>query len=203
MIQKEIIVDQVNAFVMYKYLQEYNRFEKIIKDIFSIQWSDMNDESKKRLIYYVGFISNSEKYIDYDTYSLTSRTYKYNENKVSNRLSINQIIRFEKKEKNIGRFNFKVNSFLCKSSQIQYQLDSYDCFLKFINMRNKLAHNVLDLSFKTSDVVEILHDNILQSCNIDWFAYIEFERLTEFSRCILSNYLYLVKIIGILEEGVN
>lgn len=192
MVEKQMmILEEMDALIMYKFLILYNEFENMIKEIYCKEWTNLNEEVKRRIAYYVGSIKGVNAYIEYDTYSTKQDIYKYDENNLISKMTINQIIRLERKEKNISTFNFEINSKLNK----QLAFVSYDCFLKIINMRNKLAHDILNINFKATDVIEVLSDGMIEKKNELWISNLQLDKLSNFGRLILSNYIFMSEII--------
>lgn len=192
MSEKQIrILETMDALVMYKFLISYNSFENAIKDIYCAEWTKMNETVKRRIAYYVGSVKGINSYIEYDTYSTKQEIYRYDEDSLITKMTINQIIRLERKEKNVRLFDFEINSKLNK----QLTFVSHDCILKIINMRNKLAHDILNINFNSADIIEILPNNILDKKNELWITDLQLDKLSDFGRGILSNYIFMSEIM--------
>ena len=192
MLEKQMrILEEMDAFVMYKFLILYNCFENKIKEIYSIEWMGLNEEVKRRVAYYVGSVKGINAYIEYDTYSTKQDIYRYDEDNLVSKMTINQIIRMERTEKNVSLFNFEIDSKLNK----QLTFVSYDCILKIINMRNKLAHDILNVNFKSADIIEVLPNNIFEKKNEVWISNLQLDKLSDFGRGILSNYIFMSEIL--------
>lgn len=190
------VEERTDAIVIYKYLIIYNQFENIIKDIFAASFKSLSNDVKNRIAYYVGWLGSETKYIEYDTYSIRQDVHKYDENTLVSKLKINQIIKIDKREKLISRFSFEISSITKK----QVTFLSHDCFLCLINMRNKLAHEILKINFKNSDLIEQLPINIISNCQDEWLKNIGIENISQESICILSNYIYMQQIIEKLKR---
>lgn len=196
MLEKQMrILEEMDALVMYKFLILYNRFENKIKEIYRMEWVDLNEDVKRRVAYYVGSIKGINAYIEYDTYSTKQDIYRYDEDSLISKMTINQIIRMERKEKNVGLFNFQIDSKLNK----QLTLISYDCSLKLISMRNKLAHDILNINFKSADIIEVLPNNIFEKEKDAWILNLQLDKLSDFGRAILSNYIFMNEILDRFE----
>lgn len=70
-----------------------------------------------------------------------------------------------------------------------------------INMRNKLAHNILGLSFKNADIIELLPDSIIEDSDETWIKNIDLTKISALWRAILSNYIFMVEILRKLRKG--
>lgn len=194
--KQRMILDEMNALIMYKYFIVYNEFENLISGIYYKEWSNLNEEVKRRIAYYVGSVKGINAYIEYDTYSTKQDIYKYDEDKLISKLTINQIIRLERKEKNVSKFDFEIDSLTTK----QLSLISYDCILKIINMRNKLAHDILNINFKASDIIEILPNNVISISQELWISNLQLDKLNDFGRAVISNYVFMIDIIERLKK---
>ncbi len=196
MLEKQMrILEEMDALVMYKFLILYNRFENKIKEIYRMEWADLDEDVKRRVAYYVGSIKGINAYIEYDTYSTKQDIYRYDEDSLISKMTINQIIRMERKEKNVSLFNFQIDSKLSK----QLTFISYDCILKLINMRNKLAHDILNINFKSSDIIEVLPNNIFEKEKEVWISNLQLDKLSDFGRVILSNHFFMNEILDRFE----
>ena len=189
------ILEEMDALIMYKFLILYNRFENKIKEIYRMEWADLDEDVKRRVAYYVGSIKGINAYIEYDTYSTKQDIYRYDEDSLISKMTINQIIRMERKEKNVSLFNFQIDSKLSK----QLTFISYDCILKLINMRNKLAHDILNINFKSSDIIEVLPNNIFEKEKEVWISNLQLDKLSDFGRVILSNHFFMNEILDRFE----
>lgn len=189
--------EKVDALIIYKYLVLYNDFENTIRNIFASKWNGMDDVIKNRIAYYVGWLGSETKYIEYDTYSIHQESNKYDEKKLITKLTITQLIRIDRKEKVVKEFSFEI------SSRIKKQLSflSHESFLCLINMRNKLAHNILGLSFKNADIIELLPDSIIEDSDETWIKNIDLTKISDPGRAILSNYVFMVEILRKLRKG--
>lgn len=183
--------EKVDALIIYKFLVLYNDFENCIRDIFSNEWNTMDSAVKNRVAYYVGCLGSEIKYIEYDTYSIHQEVNKYDEKMLVKKLTINQIIRIDRKEKVIRKFSFEILSKIKK----QLTFLSHESFLCLISMRNKLAHNILGISFKNSDIIELLPDNIIEKSSDLWIRNIDMTKVSDFGRAILSNYIFMKEML--------
>ena len=111
-------------------------------------------------------------------------------------MTINQIIKIDKRERVIPLFDFEISSKTKK--QLKYL--SHDCFVSLINMRNKLAHDILNINFKNADIIELLPDKILISNQEPWIQSMDVNHISDMGREILSNYIFMKEIIIHLKE---
>lgn len=190
------IKEKNDALIIYKFLIDYNHFENIVRDVIDSEWEKLDNNVKNRLAFYVGWLGSENKYIEYDTYSIKQEIWKYDEKKIQKKLTINQIIKIDKRERVIPLFDFEISSKTKK--QLKYL--SHDCFVNLINMRNKLAHDILNINFKNADIIELLPDKILISNQEPWIQSMDVNHISDMGREILSNYIFMKEIIIHLKE---
>ena len=190
------IKEKNDALIIYKFLIDYNHFENIVRDVIDSEWEKLDNNVKNRLAFYVGWLGSENKYIEYDTYSIKQEIWKYDEKKIQKKLTINQIIKIDKRERVIPLFDFDISSKTKK--QLKYL--SHDCFVSLINMRNKLAHDILNINFKNADIIELLPDKILISNQEPWIQSMDVNHISDMGREILSNYIFMKEIIIHLKE---
>lgn len=190
------IKEKNDALIIYKFLIDYNHFENIVRDVIDSEWEKLDNNVKNRLAFYVGWLGSENKYIEYDTYSIKQEIWKYDEKKIQKKLTINQIIKIDKRERVIPLFDFEISSKTKK--QLKYL--SHDCFVSLINMRNKLAHDILNINFKNADIIELLPDKILISNQEPWIQSMDVNHISDIGREILSNYIFMKEIIIHLKE---
>lgn len=184
--QREISM-QLDALSIYHYLLKYSELETLIKQIYIIAWPDFKEEYKQRIMYYQGGLSLESGYIEYDTYSVVTQHQKFDINVLLNKLTLNQIIKLERKERQIPFLLYEIVSLQNKTVVYPCQ----DCILKLLNMRNILAHKITDLNFKNKDYIDVLSNEIISDKGLEWLKEYDLNLLSESARCIISNYLYM------------
>ena len=184
--QKEI-AEQLEALSIYYFLIKYTSLEEVIKELYVNKWSDFNSEVQQRLMFYQGGLCLQKGYIEYDTYSLITQHHKFDTKALLNNLTLNQIIKVERREKQIVELEWYIQSLQNKT--IEYPCT--DCILKLLNMRNILAHKMNDLNFKNKECIDVLKNEIIQQSNLEWLKMYDLNLLSESARCIISNYIYM------------
>lgn len=184
----------IEALIIYYYLREYIEFENIVKKEFISNFNLLNEEYKNRIYFYLGGVGSMNSYIDYDTYSLVKETSKYDDSKLLNRLTMNQIIKLERKEKVINNFNKSIKSI----QRTKVEFSFYDCCIKLINTRNKMAHEFCNLDIKDKDTIEVLSHAKIQQMKPEWLTDFEYNELENSMQAILSNYIYMKEMKNIL-----
>jgi predicted small secreted protein len=184
--QREITM-HLDALSIYYYLRRYSDLENEIKGLFIKTWPEFNEEFKQRIMFYQGGLGLKNGYIEYDTYSTVTQHQKFDVMAMLNKLTLNQIIKLERKENQIRDLQFEVPSL--QNKKIVYPC--LDCILKLLNMRNILAHKLSDLNFKNKDYIDVLNNGIIRESNLEWLNDFDLNLLSESARCIISNYIYM------------
>ncbi|WP_301665776.1 hypothetical protein, partial [uncultured Alistipes sp.] len=70
-----------------------------------------------------------------------------------------------------------------------------DSVIKFINMRNKLAHELNDISFNDKDVVERLSSSYIKQDAFEWLEGLDVTMMDNETIAIYSNLIYINKIL--------
>ena len=107
-------------------------------------------------------------------------------------LTFNQIIKICKIDNKIKQFEFNINSM----QKRQEEIDFYSSCEKLINMRNKLAHEILMDNFKDKDIVEMLSDKKIEENIISELSNFDIKLMNTAEKQIYSNLLYLNIIIS-------
>lgn len=184
--QREI-AEQLDAVSIYHFLLKYSALEETIKDLYVKKWPCFDSEVQQRLMFYQGGLSMQKSYIEYDTYSLITQHHKFDVKAMLNNLTLNQMIKVEKKEGQISELKCDIQSL--QNRTIVYPC--IDCILKLLSMRNILAHKMNDLNFKNKECIDVLKNEIIQQSNLKWLEMYDLNLLSESSRCIVSNYIYM------------
>lgn len=191
--------DYIKALIVYNYLGDYNKFENLIKEEFVSKFELLTEEYKNRVYFYLGGVGSLNTYIDYDTYSLVKETNKYNDRKLLSRLTMNQIIKLERREQGINKFNQNIMS-------IQWQRLEYtfcDCCIKLTSMRNRMAHEFFNLDIKEEkDTIEVLSNANIEKFKPKWLEnFNNYDELDFNIKSILSNYIYMKEMEKLLVKN--
>ena len=80
----------------------------------------------------------------------------------------------------------------------------HDSCLKLINMRNKLAHELDSIVFKSSnDIIETLSFSTIEHNKIDWLEDFDLSKMDDMALGIYSNIIYMNIIINTLQPFIN
>ena len=180
---------QMKSIVVFNFLNEYNELERAIRDIFKKSIASFPANIKQQLYFYYG--GKIEPYIEYESQTLKINNLKYDDNEQFKRLTVNQIIKIFKTNHCIPAFDFSVESILHPTNEIQF----YDCAIRLINMRNKLAHEVVDLQFDDKDLIELLTCEQIAQESFDLLQNYDISKIDNMTQYIASNIIYMHKII--------
>lgn len=193
------ITEQLDALSIYHFLLKYAELEEAIKKIYVQEWPNFSREVQQCLMFYQGGLSMQKSYIEYDTYSLITQHHKFDVKTMLNNLTLNQMIKIERREKQISELKCDIQSL--QNRTIIYPC--IDCILKLLNMRNILAHKMNNLNFKNKEYIDVLKNEIIQQSNLEWLEMYDLNLLSESARYIISNYIYMNIIYEKLRSEKN
>ena len=182
---REYILLQNKSVILYSFLDKYNQLEILIRNLFESHLSSFKSELINELYFYYG--GRIGTFIEYETNSIKLSNITFNKQETFKSLTINQIIKVCREKKCIAVFQKEIKSLKKPNTR----LILCDCLLKFLNMRNSLAHELADISFKDKDFVELLSDKILNTYSEKEFVNIDSSNLDFMSKHILSNIIYM------------
>ena len=116
---------------------------------------------------------------------------RYDDAELFKELSLNKIVKFDRKECIIPEFRANIDSIQTKSLSFTF----HDSLLKFINMRNKLAHELNVISFTDKDVVERLSSSYIKQDAFEWLEDLDVTMIDNETIAIYSNLIYINKIV--------
>ena len=96
------ITEQLNALSIYHFLLKYTSLEEMLKKFYVQKWPNFNSEVQQRLMFYQGGLNMQKSFIEYDTYSLIIQHHKFDVKAMLNNLTLNQMIKVERKENQGG-----------------------------------------------------------------------------------------------------
>ncbi len=180
---------QIRSVIIVKFFELYKVLEKEAIDIFCEEIKNVDEKFKNKLYFLYGGnsnikidISNSKLYMDPKTFSVDEDFRNF---------TFNQIIKICKIDNKIKKFDFNINSM----QKRQEEIDFYSSCEKLINMRNKLAHEILIDNFKDKDIVEMLSDKKIEENIISELSNFDIKLMNVPEKQIYSNLLYLNIII--------
>ena len=99
----------------------------------------------------------------------------------------NQIIKIHRQCHLLDMFDFNIQSINNKNTEYTFA----DSYIKLLNMRNKLAHELSHLVFKGSDVIELLSNDYIEKNSSEWLSYLDTKLMTDESKSIFSNLIII------------
>lgn len=188
---------QTKSILIVRYISEYCVFEKTILERFQHEIVKLDRGYKNKLYFYYGIYVGHNVVFDFEKNKVSlSEINSYNDEEMFKSLNLNKIIKFERKESLIKAFVFNIDSVIRKTTCFPF----YDCCIKLISMRNKLAHEVDSISFKNGDIIELLPYEYLNSYDYEYVREYDFEDADEISVALLSNIIYMRMIIDKIKE---
>lgn len=147
----------IKAVAVYKFLNEFNNLEYIVKDKFSQITVKATASEKNKLYFYHGGLAGKVA-IDYNVETLNYQEIQFNVNEKFKHFTLNQVIKILQNSDLKKYFPENINSMLKANNQIEF----LGSIKRLINMRNKLAHELINLNFKDRDYIELLPIPIIE-----------------------------------------
>lgn len=186
---------EIKSIAIVFFLQSFMTLEKNVKNFFLKEMQNISDSKKNILYFYYGGLVGTTIEYEADTIKLKEHTFKKDD--TFSELTLNQILKIHKKHNILEHFPKELPS--KKSDMIN--LDLTDSILKLVNMRNVLAHELENISFKEKrDVIEVLQISqedfpFLSGCETQ-----SFENEIQF---ILSNCIYAKEINNLITKKTS
>lgn len=188
---------QLKSLVVFEFLKEYNELEQTIRKVFEKNLSTLPQKILQQLYFYYG--GKIGTYIEYEAHSVRLNSLDFKEGELFKTLSINQIIKIFKESPYLEDFNFVVESVQRTTTVFPF----YDCIIRLLNMRNKLAHEVVDLQFKDRDLIELLSHEQIAREPFDLLQNYDVRKMDDMTLYIASNIVYIRKLLSKLNAEVN
>lgn len=190
--QRELMALRIKSLIIVSFLKKYSEFEKKVKDIFQKNIIEIEHRYKSKLYFMYGCSSVSTYYnIEKEQVSLASNR-SYSDKEIFSGLTLDKLIKFDRKDNLISVFQFEIPLKQNKAISVPF----HDCCIKLTKMRNILAHEIIDCTFNSNEVIENLSDNYISNLDFDWFEEGDVGLMDENSKSIISNYTYLCDLIN-------
>lgn len=183
---------QIKSLMIYEFLNEYTRLEQMIREIFEQNISSLPAKVIQQLYFYNG--GRIGTYIDFEEDAVKLNAAKYKEHDLFKELTINQIIKIFKKDQCLKAFDFQIQSIQRATTAYSF----YDCATRLLNMRNILAHEMVNLQFKDKDLIELLTIDQLQAQSFNILQNFDVGKMDNMTQYIASNLVYMLKLISTL-----
>lgn len=194
-IDQDTLSVQIKSLMIYEFLNEYNQLEQMIRGIFEQSIPSLPQKVIQQLYFYNG--GRIGTFIDTEEESVKLTTAKFKENDLFKELTINQIIKIFKKNPCLGAFNFDIPSIQRATTVFPF----YDCVIRLLNMRNILAHEMVNIQFKNKDLIELLTFDQLEAHSFEILQNYDVRKMDNMTQYIASNIVYMRKIIAELEPA--
>ena len=195
-INQDTLSVQIRSLMIYEFLNEYNRLEQMIRGIFEQSIPSLPPKVIQQLYFYNG--GRIGTFIDTEEESVKLTAVKFKENDLFKELTINQIIKIFKKDSCLREFNFDIPSIQRSTTVFPF----YDCVIRLLNMRNILAHEMVNIQFKNKDLIELLTFDQLETHSFEILQNYDVRKMDNMTQYIASNIVYMRKIIVQLKSAV-
>lgn len=185
---------QIKSLMIYEFLNEYTRLEKMIHDVLAQNVSSLPAKILHQLYFYYGGRVGTR--LDYENEAVELRVIKYKDNEQFKDLTINQIVKILQKNPCFAAFNFEIQSINRATTTFSF----YDCVIRLIGMRNKLAHEMVNLNFKDQHLIELLSPEQLEAQKFQILQSFDIHKMDNMTQYIASNLVYMYKIIAKLDS---
>ncbi len=188
------ITNQLKAIIVFEFLNSYNKLEKIIREHFERCLDDLEEEKVNELYFLSGGLIGT--FIEYNNpMALKLRENSFKVDSKFKEINTNQILKINKKRGFISSIKKDIASEQHKMTYFPIE----DCIIKFLEMRNILAHDIISCNFKDRHIIEVITSKKMNEVNYNFFDGYDLRFLDDMSIGILSNYFYMEKIIDTLE----
>lgn len=184
---------QLKSLVVFEFLNEYNKLEQVIRKVFEDNVQILPSPILQQLYFYYG--GKIGTYIEYEAHQVKLSSVNFKERELFKELSINQIVKIFKNNNCLEAFNFSVESIQHSTNVYSF----YDCMGRLISMRNKLAHEVVQLHFRDQDLIELLSYEQIAQEFFDVLPNYDIQKMDNMTLYIASNIVYIRKLICKLE----
>lgn len=181
---------QLKSLMVFEFLNEYNELEQTIRKVFEKSLPDLPQEVLQQLYFYYG--GKIGTYIEYESQSLKINSINFKDQEHFKELSINQIVKIFKSNNSLKAFNFNVESIQRSTTEYSF----YDCVIRLLNMRNMLAHEVVDLKFKDKDLIELLSYEQISHEAFEILQNFDVHKMDNMTLYIASNIIFIRKLIA-------
>ena len=178
----------VKAVAVYKFLNEFNKLEHIVKDKFSQITVDATDSEKNKLYFYHGGLAG-KVVIDHNDETLNYQEIQFDVNENFKHFTLNQVIKILQNSDLKKYFPENINSMRKANNQIEF----LGSIKRLINMRNRLAHELINLKFKDKDYIELLPIDTIEK-KLEMTFDINYDEADQI-QIIYSNIVYINSLI--------
>ena len=192
---KDKLIIQAKSMAIYYFLNDYNSVEKLLLQLYSKRFKLASEENKKLMCFFMG--SKVKPYIDVSSKSIMMQNINIDLDMKLTSFTLNELLKIDDKLKVIPELDEEIE--LQKNTSMKTR----DCIKCFMGMRNRLAHEMENVRFKTGDIVELLSKDKLNTTKED-FDFSQYkEIMDDVTQEILSNVVYQERILHKIEMLEN
>lgn len=193
---KEQKIVQVQALVIVKFFAMYSELENMVKAVFGKRVSACDNFIKNKLHFYYGCMAGKNLYIEYGSGKVKLNEQEYGDEAMLKTFDFNKIIKIDEQEHIISEFDTDIQSI--QTPALRYPFRT--CCMKLINMRNILAHEMINLSFKDKHYVEMLSDDNIDKNKREWLLDGDYDNMNNETKQIYGNIIYMEHIINVVKS---
>ena len=183
---------QIKSLMIFEFLKEYNQLEHLIREKFEQNLPNLPSDILQQLYFYNG--GRVATYIDAEEGAVNLNTVKYKRDDLFKEIKVNQLIKILKKNPCMQVFNCGVVSIQRTTTVYSF----YDCVIRLLNMRNKLAHEMENLQFKDQDLIELLSLEQIEKETFEILQNFDVKKMDNMTQYIASNTIYMRKLLDLL-----
>ena len=183
---------QIKSLMIFEFLKEYNQLEHLIREKFEQNLPNLPSDILQQLYFYNG--GRVATYIDSEEGAVKLNTVKYKRDDLFKEIKVNQLIKILKKNPCMQVFNCGVVSIQRTTTVYSF----YDCVIRLLNMRNKLAHEMENLQFKDQDLIELLSLEQIEKETFEILQNFDVKKMDNMTQYIASNTIYMRKLLDLL-----
>lgn len=187
---------QIEALAIHYFTIVFNELETELKSFFINNIPSIPPEKREILYFALAGIKSNKIIYEVDNNSLSLSSLKYSSEETFSIFTTIQIVKLQRKHCLFTDLDFNIPSLICKNTEYPFT----DCFIKLVNMRNKIAHERSYLTFKDSDFIEVLSNDYLNVNSAKWFDTLDTKVMSDESKSIFSNFLIMNTMLSELRK---
>lgn len=194
--KREFIEFEIESLAIRHFMIVYDKLDKELKSYFLKNINKLSYECRELLYFaYAGIQGNKFK-LNVNPLSIDSSSFKYKKDENFTDFTVKQIVTFQRNHNILPDLNFNITSFNTKTVLYRFT----DCYTKLNNMRNKLAHEMGNLTITDKDFIEIISDDYINENASECFGDLDISQMTYEAKSIFSNILFTRKMLDGLGE---
>lgn len=198
MTEKDFLQMELHAIAVYNYMTEFEILEKEARRIFCSFVKYMAPTDKIPYFFYLAGLRSSsiELKILSTTPSIHSSDLAFSENEDFKSMTFNNLLKIQQQHGIQPCFDFSISSINIPTMEYPFVI----CCRKLISMRNKLAHERASLSFKDSDIIELLSDDKIHSESDPIYGSLSTSSMSDETKAVFSNLIIMAHALSELKK---